>query len=227
MKLHLSVLIAFFAAILLLTGYFIDMPFLQSLQAQFLNWAIILTGIAMLMAIWNLLKTHWARLNLDFEKKTSEDNETPAPQTRRRTPKVKRDIYSAFLLIGFIITFLVGLWLTPANPDFQKAAASIQIPIETTLFALLSVVLLTTAFNFFKYNRTVMGIIFMSSVVLFLILGSGTLHNLAENLWLKDIIAIINQLPLAGARGILIGIALGSIITALRQILGSDRAYRE
>ena len=140
---------------------------------------------------------------------------------------MQRDIYSLALLIGFFITFLVGFWLTPANLNYQQAVAGIQIPIETTLFALLSIVLLTAAFNFFKFNKTIMGIVFVGSVLIFLLLGGGFLHNLAENEWLKDIIAIINQLPLAGARGILIGLALGSIITALKQVLGIDRAYRE
>jgi hypothetical protein len=59
-----------------------------------------------------------------------------------------------------------------------------------------------------------------------LILGSGLLHSIDSEL-MKDLIALLNSIPLAGTRGILIGIALGSIITALRQLLGVDRAYRE
>ena len=227
MKLHLSILIAFLAALLVLVGYFFEIPGLQSLQSHLLNWAVILIGISMLIGIWNLLKTHWARLNLNFEKQTPDQKETNIPRSKRRKPRTKRDIYSAFLLLGFIITFLAGLILTPSSPAFQKAVAGIQVPIETTLFALLSVVLMTSAFNFFKYNHTLMGIVFIVSVILYLILGSGALHSFAENLWMKDIIAIINQLPLAGARGILIGIAIGSLVTALRQVLGTNRAYRE
>lgn len=225
MKFHLSVFIAILVAALTLIAYFIPLPGLEKLQTRLIDWAIILVGIAMLMGIWNLLKTHWARLNLSFQKKEAKEKNIPGKQTRK--PKVRRDIYSLALLIGFFITFLVGFWLTPANLNYQQAVAGIQIPIETTLFALLSIVLLTAAFNFFKFNKTIMGIVFVGSVLIFLLLGGGFLHNMAENEWLKDIIAIINQLPLAGARGILIGLALGSIVTALKQVLGIDRAYRE
>jgi hypothetical protein len=48
-----------------------------------------------------------------------------------------------------------------------------------------------------------------------------------DNAWLKDGIAILNELPLAGTRGILIGIALGSLLAAIRQIFGTSRVYRE
>jgi hypothetical protein len=83
-----------------------------------------------------------------------------------------------------------------------------------------------TAFNFFQRHHDLMGFVFIGSVLVFLILGSGLLHSL-PGAGVRDLIALLNSIPLAGTRGILIGIALGSIITALRQLLGFDRAYRE
>jgi hypothetical protein len=45
---------------------------------------------------------------------------------------------------------------------------------------------------------------------------------------LDSVRAWMLQVPAsAGARGLLIGIALGSLVTAVRVIIGQDRAYRE
>ena len=70
-----------------------------------------------------------------------------------------------------------------------------------------------------------MAIIFLVSVVFFLLLGSGVLGNLGNLPLLGDLIELLNRLPVAGARGILIGIALGSLTAGLRILLGADRPY--
>ena len=45
---------------------------------------------------------------------------------------------------------------------------------------------------------------------------------------LADVRTWMLQIPAsAGARGLLIGIALGAIVTAVRVIIGQDRSYRE
>jgi len=70
-----------------------------------------------------------------------------------------------------------------------------------------------------------MSVLFAVSAFVFLILGSGFLSSAANIPVLKDILAAVNTLPVAGARGILIGVALGSLTTGLRVLLGTDRPY--
>jgi hypothetical protein len=38
-------------------------------------------------------------------------------------------------------------------------------------------------------------------------------------------LSALNSLPVAGARGILLGVALGSLTTGLRILIGADRPY--
>ena len=66
----------------------------------------------------------------------------------------------------------------------------------------------------------------MFSAVLFLLLGSGLLSSAESISPLKEIVALVNLLPIAGSRGILLGIALGSLTAGLRVLLGADRPYR-
>jgi hypothetical protein len=61
--------------------------------------------------------------------------------------------------------------------------------------------------------------------VLFLVTGSGVLTGLSDIPLLKSVLAGLNALPVAGARGILLGIALGSLTTGLRILTGTDRPY--
>ena len=41
----------------------------------------------------------------------------------------------------------------------------------------------------------------------------------------REVTAFLQRLPVAGARGILLGIALGSLTTGLRVLLAADRPY--
>jgi len=63
------------------------------------------------------------------------------------------------------------------------------------------------------------------SVILFLILNSGVLAFTSEIPILRNLLSAFHQVPVAGARGILLGVALGSIVTGIRVLIGSDRPY--
>jgi hypothetical protein len=65
----------------------------------------------------------------------------------------------------------------------------------------------------------------MISALFFLLLGSGLLAPLREVIFLGSILDLAARLPIAGGRGILIGIALGSLTAGLRVLLGADRPY--
>ena len=41
----------------------------------------------------------------------------------------------------------------------------------------------------------------------------------------QDLFHIVDLIPLAGGRGILLGVALGSLVTGLRILFGVDRPY--
>ena len=246
MKFHLSVMIAVLVGLFILAATFFPNLGFDALQSRMVDWVVTLAGIAMLIGIINLLRSHWKRMGLRLPEPKEQPEpkaETPAvrvnaqgqveqekPKRERRVRQKREKILqkpdSAVLLVGFVVTFIVGMILTPANMNFMSAIASIQVPVESSLLAMVSVVLLMTAFGFFHRRHDLMGFIFIGSVLVFLILGSGLLHSL-DNDWMRDLIAMLNTIPLAGTRGILIGIALGSIVTALRQLFGFDRSYRE
>lgn len=197
----LTAVIAIAAGALILSGYFF--PALADVQTLLLNWAIILAGFAALVGIFNLIAVH--------------------------TDKIRRgekgSVYSALLVIGLVATLSFGMILRPHHSTMKIVMNGIIIPTEAALMGALTISLLYAAIRLLRRRADMMGIIFLITAAL-LMLGSATLPfgdiPLIGTLlrpWVTQILA------LGGARGILIGVALGTLTTGLRVLFGADRPY--
>lgn len=202
MKSPLATAIAISVGVILLAGYFIVTPILQNLRFVLLDWAIILGGFAAVVGILSLLRTHWRRLR-------------------------KKNYYSIIFIIAFLLTAIIGLFLGPSNPTFGKVVTKIQVPLEASLLAVLFFILIFAAIRLFEKRQTFMGILFIISTLLFLFIGSSFLTFGQSIPGIGAIISTIQALPIAGARGILLGMALGGIAAGVRILIGVDRPYRE
>ncbi|MCQ3936982.1 MAG: hypothetical protein DPW18_08055 [Chloroflexi bacterium] len=196
-----TAVIAIAIGVLVLLGYFL--PQAQLIQTILLNWAVILVGVAGLVGLVNLMVVH--------------------------TDKVRRgekgSIYSALLVLVMALTFFAGVVLRPDHAAMQVVLNGIILPVEAALMGLLTVSLLYAAIRLLRRRADVMGIVFiLTAVVLFL--GSVTLPfgeipaiGTLVRPWVSQVLA------LGGARGILIGVALGTLATGLRVLFGMDRPY--
>ena len=197
----IALLFAVIGGLLVLAAYFI--PALQDLQRLFLNWTIILTGTATVVGVFNLILVHAGRIQ----------------------KREKGGGYSALLLLSLFGTFLVALMLGPDHPDIRRIVGAVIVPTESSLMALLAVSLIVGAVRLLRRRLSLMSVVFLATAVLML-LGSATLPfgelgGLTALLrpWLLHILAM------GGARGILVGAALGSIVTGLRVLMGMHRPY--
>lgn len=202
---------AFFAAIaiasgvIVLLGYFIDLPLLVYIREHFLLWAMLVAAVATWVGAANLISVHW----------------------KKAAQKQPGAVYSIILVVAFAVTLIGGLAenvIQPGKQPLQPVVNSIQVPIEASLMALLTVLLVYAAVVLVRRRQDVMVFVFLASAVVFLILGSG-LIPLINVPFLQDLADSINRLPLAGTRGILLGVALGSLATGIRILLGADRPY--
>ncbi len=196
----LTAAIAIAAGFLILAGYFF--PVFAPVQTLLLNWAIILAGAAALVGVLNLITVHWDKI-------------------RRRE---KSSGYSALLILGIMVAVLVfGIVRQPAI--MHAMMNGIIIPAEAALMGLLIISLLYAAIRLLRRRADVMSIVFLITAAL-LILGSATLPfgnipvlGTLIRPWVSGVLA------LGGARGILIGVALGALTTGLRVLFGADRPY--
>ena len=207
MRSPVSTAIAMAVGLLVLIGYLLPIGIVGQLRTIILDWAITLAGIAGLVAIFNLAAVHWRKIG----------------------DKRNRDYYSVFLILAFWATFLAGVaakvWGVPSQHDFQRVVTAIQMPIEASLMGVLAISLAYASFRLFQRRKGLMAVIFVISALVFLIILSGLLSFGGSVPVLGSLINLLNLLPVAGARGILLGIALGSLTTGLRILMGTDRPY--
>jgi len=203
----ISTAVAMIFGVVTLYYYFFPTPENEIIRSVFLQWAITLAAVALLVGVMNLLSVHYDKLNND---------------------QTGSWFYSLMLIISMLGTFvLVFVW----GPDSQWARLvfnSIQVPIEASLMAVLAISLAYASVRLLRRRPTLLSVIFVTTVLLIL---AGTSPYVTENIpvlgsLLRDLRAWIAQVPAAaGARGILLGVALGTIATGLRIIMGADRPY--
>jgi len=202
MRAPLATAVAIAIGLVVLVGYFV--PGLAMIRSAILGVGVILVGVATLVGVLNLIAVHW----------------------RKVRSTTNRDFYSPFLILAFIITLVAGFVMGgPSNPGFQRVITAIQVPVETSLMAILSFSLAYASLRLLQRRKGFMSITFVISAVVFLIIGSGFLPDSQSIPLIGSVVSFLNQLPMAGSRGILFGVALGGLTTGLRILIGADRPY--
>jgi hypothetical protein len=203
MKTPLSASVAIVVGLLILLGYFLPFDQLQSLKETLVQWAVYLAAFALLVGVVNLVKVHWSKA------------------TRRKTG----GLYSIILLVSLGITIVVAGYFGPTSSPSMWIFNNIQLPIEISLVALLAVILAVVGVRLLRRRPDLPSVIFFVTV-LFVLMGTAPLFFVGEVPILSNIRDLIVQVPtVAGGRGILLGVALGTIATGIRIILGADRPY--
>lgn len=202
MKNPLYPAIAIGVGIVVLLGYFLQIDLFVNVRITFLEWATILIGVALLVGVANLFMVHWNRATSDHPNRYN----------------------SIALLVGLVLTLLIVGYFGPTDPISVWIFNYIQIPIEASLMALLSIVLIYAGVRLLRRKPNLLTMVFIATAVVILLM-SGPLFGidipgLAElRIWIGKVPAV------AGARGILLGISLGIIAAGLRILMGADRPY--
>ena len=171
-----------------------------------LQWATSLGAVALLVGLINLASVHSRRL----------DDEGPFP------------VNSLVLMLAMIITFIVVLVFGPTSVGAMFILNYIQIPVETSLIAILAVTLIYASARLVRRKIDTFSIVFISTGLVILLTTSPLVTDLFPIVGerLQALRAWFTSVPASGgARGILLGIALGTIATGIRILMGADRPY--
>ena len=146
--------------------------------------------------------------------------------------------YSLWVLLGFLLVIFVNI-VAPYLGWGSGAGNLANTWIFTTIVAvggaslagLVAFFLVFAAYKMLRTRRTPLSVIFIISVVLALIVLAPWPSfvpnpSLTAGATLRDLLSAIVHVPaVAGARGLLLGIALGAIATGIRVLIGMDRPY--
>jgi hypothetical protein len=101
---------------------------------------------------------------------------------------------------------------------------TVQFPVEAALAGLLLFALVYGAFRMMRDRVTWSATLFIVTLLLVLL---GALP-VANGEVVQDVYEWLLEIPVtAGARGLLLGIALATLVTGMRVLIGIDRSYRE
>lgn len=196
--------IAISVGLMVLLGTFVPIPLFVAVRLELVQWAAILAGVAVLVGIGNLFSVHYQKV-------------------RRRE---QAWFYSLTLLFAMLATLLVGMIFGPSGAWIQAALETIIFPVEASLMALLSVTLLYASIRLLRRRVDWMSVLFLGTAALTL-LASVSLPVIGEIPILSDWIRpwLAYGLAAGGARGLLLGVALGALTTGLRALFALDRPY--
>lgn len=188
------------AGLIVLLGYFFPGQ-LGSLRILLLDWAVIIAGMAVLVGIYNLA----------------------AVQMEKFRARQKGGAYGILLVLSLLVTFGLGLVLGPESPYMRLTMDAIIVPVESSLMAILVVTLIYASIRLLRRRLDVMSVVFLATTVIFLALTMPTPFGpVPGDRALLDFLGMFSS---GGARGLLIGIALGTLLTGLRVLFGVDRPY--
>ena len=192
--------IAIGVGLVVLLDFFFAQPLLDLIGQAFREWTIILTAFAVLLGLANLVQVHLSRI------------------FRRNEPNTG---YSILVLFTAAAVFLVGLIFGLPSAQMDWVFNNIYVPLQGTFFALVAFFLATAAYRALRARSVETTLMLVAALIVFL----GQTPLLSGLTQLKE--WVLNVPSTAGARGILLGVALGTIATGLRLIVGLDRPYSE
>jgi len=209
LKRTLPLIIAFVIGIIAIAIYYIPHQTAQNLQETLARWNRIIASFAFLLGVYSLMHLHAQR--------------------------IKRQQagwgYSLFVYLGFAMMLIAAIYNRGNGPLAGQADGgaydwlyyNVFVPADASMFAMLAFFIASAAYRTFR-ARTIEAVILLVAAVV-VMLGRVPIGEL---LWsrMPDLQEWLMSVPnMAAKRGILLGVYLGAVATALRIIFGIERSY--
>ena len=150
-----------------------------------------------------------------------------------RRPTGGSAVYSIIMILTFFAVIIVhvlerlGVLKVANNTDVPlitlRLMDAVQVSIESALSGLLFFFLVYAAFRLLRRRVTAWGVLFIATLTLVLVA-----YRQPPDTFLASVRDWLLSVPVgAGTRGLLIGIAIGTITVGARVLIGQDRIFRE
>ncbi|MBD3400662.1 MAG: hypothetical protein GF399_10070 [Candidatus Coatesbacteria bacterium] len=198
MRRQIPLIIVFVVGIFGALSYFIMEPVIQGLRDQLLTWLRLIGAFALGLGIASFLRNHG----------------------RKMTRQVPGWGFNAVAIASFLVMAVVGIGAgIEEGTLFRRLFDYAQVPMEATMFSLLAFYIASASFRAFRARSKEATLLLVSAVIVML-------GRVLDADWLSGITEWILEIPNGAAqRGIIIGVGMGMIATALKIILGIERSY--
>jgi len=204
----LPTLIAFVLGLFMAVQFFVPHPRVTGLYNALLDIKQVVLGCAFMLGVLSLIQFH----------------------VRRMRERPKEAGYSGVALIGLAVMVITAVvWGTERGP-YRWMFDHVQAPMQATMFALLAFFVASAAYRAFRVRNLDAGVLLAVGIIV--MLGRVTVGALlsvdvgGETVSLASVSEwLLHSVNVAAKRGILIGVGLGMIATALRIIIGLEKTY--
>ncbi|UCF70198.1 MAG: hypothetical protein JSW49_08340 [candidate division WOR-3 bacterium] len=202
MKRKLPLAICFITGVSMIVQFFIPHPTSLEFSSMIYKWIIVLMALALILAIGNLIRHHGNKI-------------------RRKKENWQ---YSIVTLSGMVVMATIGLaWGIDPDSLYQRIYLNVMAPLGGTMFALLAYYMASAAYRSFRARSLEATLLLLSAFIVMIgFMPFGQYLHPRFPAFAEWIMKVPNM---ASQRGILLGVAFGSIATALKIILGIERSW--
>jgi hypothetical protein len=195
--------------------FFIPHQPFTNMYNTLLDWSIIISIFALVIGLSSLIKLHYTRI----------------------ARKTKDLPYSIVVFAGMLGMAIAGLARGVGDGSwFMWLFKNVQVPMQSTMFSLLAFFIASAAYRAFRARTFEATLMLVTAIIIMLArvpIGNFLWQNVVPDSivqhWANmpdDVSGWILKVPsMAARRGILLGISLGAIATALKIMLGIERSY--
>lgn len=200
MKKILPITAAILCGGLALLDFFFDSPQINAAGAILVEGVAILAAFALLLGLLNILLVHVRRVTV------GEGNRGA----------------SFLLVLALAVTVALGISM-PDSPSIDWLFDYIYSPLQSTMTALLAFFVVSAAYRAFTIRDAAAAILLISSLF---VLFAQLPFSASLSAYIPPLRDWVFKVPVtASMRGLLLGIALGTITTSLRVLLAVDKPY--
>lgn len=214
-KKYIPLSLCFVFGMLTLASYYVPSQTSESYMETMNKWENVVAGFAFLLGLFSLFFSHYHKI----------------------ARRVDGWGYSLFVFVGFlaiVIPAVASKGIDMVGPNLTSLGWCYRFifsALAGTMFSVLAFYIVSTAYRAFRIKSLQAGVLFAAAFIL--IVGKVPL---GQSLWdkflgwthvgISQVVQWLMDVPaVAGRRGIMMGLAVGGIVTALKIIFGIERQY--
>jgi hypothetical protein len=202
------VVFGFLIGMLMLIQYFTPDPWIQARYNNVLDWKQVVFGITLMLGVLSLVLFHWRKIE----------------------QRQKGWGYSVITIAGVVFMIAAAVWRGQNAGPYLWMFDNVQAPMQSTMFALLAFYVASASYRAFRARGFHAALLLTAGVIVMLgrvPLGEMLGFHAGEHYYSLGTVSdwVLNYPNVAAKRGVLIGVQLGIVATAIKIILGIERTY--